>query len=263
MLNTPADNRRGDRRKSNRIKKRKVEITITYVMSDIHGNYNKYLEMLEKINFSEEDTLYILGDMIDRSGQSAELLIDVFNRDNVFPLMGNHEMMAIEVLELVLQEVITVNIKDLDFRSILLVQNWMSNGGSTTVESFKRLPVKDRDFLLEKMKTLPLYKDIRVGDNRFILVHAGLGNFEKVKPLSGYTKDELLCQMNNYERYFDDDEKTYIVSGHKSLNSYGEPEIMFKNNHIAIDCGSYFGGSQACLELETFQEYYIYEPDIF
>ena len=38
----------------------------TYVMSDIHGMSHLLKEMLEKIRFSAEDRLYILGDMIDR-----------------------------------------------------------------------------------------------------------------------------------------------------------------------------------------------------
>ena len=36
-----------------------------YAVSDIHGNFDKYTKMLEKINFSPNDTLYILGDVID------------------------------------------------------------------------------------------------------------------------------------------------------------------------------------------------------
>lgn len=40
-----------------------------YVMSDIHGKYDKYIQMLKQIHFSEKDTMYILGDMIDRGGE--------------------------------------------------------------------------------------------------------------------------------------------------------------------------------------------------
>lgn len=38
----------------------------TYVMSDIHGCYEEYRKMLDKIRFSKEDILYILGDILDR-----------------------------------------------------------------------------------------------------------------------------------------------------------------------------------------------------
>ena len=37
-----------------------------YVMSDIHGKYDKFIKMLELIEFSENDELYILGDIFDR-----------------------------------------------------------------------------------------------------------------------------------------------------------------------------------------------------
>ena len=34
------------------------------VMSDIHGMYDKYIEMMDLIDLKETDTLYILGDII-------------------------------------------------------------------------------------------------------------------------------------------------------------------------------------------------------
>lgn len=38
-----------------------------YAMSDLHGCYDKYIKMLEKINFGDNDTLYILGDIVEYS----------------------------------------------------------------------------------------------------------------------------------------------------------------------------------------------------
>lgn len=37
-----------------------------YAMSDIHGCYEKYRDMLETIKFAADDTLYVLGDVLDR-----------------------------------------------------------------------------------------------------------------------------------------------------------------------------------------------------
>ena len=48
-----------------------------YVMSDMHGLYDRYLKMLELIRFSEEDELYILGDMIDRGPDGIPILLDM------------------------------------------------------------------------------------------------------------------------------------------------------------------------------------------
>ena len=33
----------------------------TYVISDIHGEYEKFMELLEEIELEENDTLYVLG----------------------------------------------------------------------------------------------------------------------------------------------------------------------------------------------------------
>lgn len=36
-----------------------------YIVSDIHGCYEQYLALLEKIHFSEADELYVLGDVVE------------------------------------------------------------------------------------------------------------------------------------------------------------------------------------------------------
>ena len=47
---------------------------MTYCVSDIHGEYEKFLELLKKIHFSSEDTLYIIGDIMDRGPQPITLV---------------------------------------------------------------------------------------------------------------------------------------------------------------------------------------------
>ena len=48
-----------------RTQARVFRIMSTYVMSDFHGRYDLY-GYADKIDFSESDTLYILGDIADR-----------------------------------------------------------------------------------------------------------------------------------------------------------------------------------------------------
>ena len=62
-----------------------------YVMSDLHGCFEEYKRMLEKIDFKDSDILYILGDIVDRGSQSIEILQDMMLKSNVFPILGNHE----------------------------------------------------------------------------------------------------------------------------------------------------------------------------
>ena len=47
---------------------------MTYVISNIHGQYQKFLSILSQISFKESDTLYILGDLLDYGEESMELL---------------------------------------------------------------------------------------------------------------------------------------------------------------------------------------------
>ena len=38
-----------------------------YVMSDIHGHEGRFDSILKQIDLQPEDTLYVLGDVIDRN----------------------------------------------------------------------------------------------------------------------------------------------------------------------------------------------------
>ena len=67
---------------------------MNYVISDIHGMYTKYIEMMNLIDLQDTDTLYILGDIVDRGLQSMKILQDMMKRPNVFGIFGNHELMA-------------------------------------------------------------------------------------------------------------------------------------------------------------------------
>ena len=52
-----------------------------YVMSDLHGCFDKYSEMMRKISPQEGDQLYILGDVVDRGPQGIRILQDLMRRD--------------------------------------------------------------------------------------------------------------------------------------------------------------------------------------
>ena len=45
-----------------------------YVMSDIHGRQDRFEDILEQINLKDEDTLYILGDIVDRNPYGIAIL---------------------------------------------------------------------------------------------------------------------------------------------------------------------------------------------
>lgn len=228
-------------------------------MSDLHGMYDKYKEMLEKINFGEDDVLFILGDIVDRGEKPVEIFRDIMNRSNVYPLMGNHDLLALDVMRSLMVEITEENYgTHLDEGLLNEFSDWQFNGGAITFEKFTKLNRAELSDILDYISEFPLYEVIDIGENTFILTHAGLGNFRKGKKISEYTPEELLLSRPNPRiRYFDD-ESIFIVSGHTPTPVIsGKAEIFKAEGNICIDCGACSGGRLGCLCLETFEEYYV------
>ena len=51
-----------------------------YVCSDIHGHYDKWRALLTALDLRPDDTLYVLGDMIDRGPDGVKVLQDMMRR---------------------------------------------------------------------------------------------------------------------------------------------------------------------------------------
>lgn len=229
----------------------------TYVISDIHGEFDKYIKMLDLINFNDEDNLYILGDILDRGPDPIKLLLDMSMRSNVFPLLGNHELMAIDILETLLVEIKEENCESqIDAEVIGKLMEYQSNGGDITLKQFKELSYEDRFELLDYLKDFELYDVVDVGDKTFILSHTG--NIDSNKKLSEHSVEELVFIRADYDKQVFADPNIFLVSGHTpTLAITGKPKIYYKNNNINIDCGAAFGGRLACLRLDDLKEFYI------
>lgn len=231
-----------------------------YAVSDLHGEYEKYVALLATIHFCENDTLYVLGDIVDRGPDPIRILQDMASRPNIYPLMGNHEFMALDLLRHLMVEITAENYQThMDEARMTSLLEWQLNGGSTTLAGFQKLSLPERFDLLDYVSDFPLYDAVDLGDRTFLLVHAGLGGFQKNKPLRSYTPQELLFSRPDYDRQYFDDPSIYIVSGHTpTLAITGKAEIYHSCHNILIDCGaSYEKGRLACLCLDTLEEYYI------
>ncbi len=232
---------------------------MTYVMSDLHGDYKKYTKMLDLIEFSDEDTLYILGDIVDRGAEPMKILYDMSMRPNVIPLMGNHEHMAEDILRLtnveITEETIETNWNEDIVRA---VQEWYENGGYTTSKDFHRLTQDDREYILDYLQDFSFYEEVTVGENTFVLVHAGLPDFSHEKLLDEYPALLMLYTKTDYtKRYYPD---RYLVTGHIptfTIDPACEGKIYRKNGHIAIDCGVCHGKALGCIRLDDLKEFYI------
>ncbi len=231
-----------------------------YVMSDIHGEYEKYMKMLSKIHFSDSDTLYVLGDVVDRGFNSMKLLNDMSMRANVYPLIGNHDIMAYDLLKKFSTEITSENFDNyLDEDLMISMLEWQRDGGQPTIDDYRKLSEEEREYVLEYLEEFALYETLKINDKTYILVHAGLGNFDKKKNLEDYSLEELAFTRLDFERNYFDDDSVFIITGHTpTLSLWGRPDIYQKNHNICIDCGACFdGGRLACLCLDTFEEFYV------
>lgn len=229
-----------------------------YAMSDLHGEYKKYLAMLEKIKFSQEDTLYLLGDLVDRGPEPVKILQDIMQRPNVYPLMGNHEVMAVYILKQLLLEVTEETISQVDAYLMENIMMWQRNGGGVTLEQFQALLPRERRQLLELMEGFGWYETVDVGERGFLLVHAGLGNYRPGKKLEEYSLEELTIARPDYQTQYFPDDSIYVLSGHTPTKLLsGKWEIYHSHNNIVLDCGAAIGGRLACLCLDTMEEFYL------
>lgn len=233
---------------------------MTYVMSDLHGAFNKYITMLEKIDFGAEDELYIIGDVVDRGEQPMEILFDMMNRANVYPLMGNHEVMALNGLKLLSGEISADIVNQLSSEQLEMMSAWIKIGATSTIKGFTALGSDEQTEILEYISGFLPYKKVSAGRNDYLLVHAGIDGFDPDKPLDEYPIDALVWGRIDYEiPYYDD---IYTVSGHtptQGIQGNPRPGYIFRaNNHIAIDCGACRrDGRLACLCLDTLEEFYV------
>ena len=231
----------------------------TYVMSDLHGCYDEYLKMLEKINFSDDDMLYIAGDIMDRGPKPMEILLDIYNRPNVCLIRGNHEYMALECFE-----ILHAPLEKLSEEKKEIISAWQLNGGVATSDEFHKLSRVEKGTATCLLYAIDNYREVSVGGRNYILMHAAPKNFIPEKLPEDYSfEDFLYWAAPDYDQvYFKD---KFLVTGHTPtafIEGNPRPNSIFrKNNHIAIDCGAAMGGRLGCLRLDDGAEFYIEVKD--
>jgi serine/threonine protein phosphatase 1 len=127
-----------------------------YICSDIHGHFSLLETQLEKVNFDPSmDRLFSLGDLIDRSDESA-MFMDWLEKPWFFAIQGNHERMLINA----------VRGQSDHFR-----RQWFSWGGDWAEDLDDELLLK----YCETLEKLPIAIELEFADMRRVgLVHASL-----------------------------------------------------------------------------------------
>ena len=231
-----------------------------YVMSDIHGNMRRFKSVLKQIKLQPADTLYILGDVIDRYPDGIKILRWIMDRPNVKMILGNHEYMMLRALGDPYDE---DDVLDSDNLRL-----WYRNGGLVTHNLWKHQRIASREIMIEYLKGLPLNYDVILNDVHYKLVHgAPVEAYEEYKfRYDTPAQFAVWKRLHGYEKYRDG---CTVIFGHTPTMEYQDDEpmkIWYGDGLIGLDCGSGFSdkpgtyyaaiGRLACLRLDDMKEFY-------
>lgn len=211
-----------------------------FVVSDIHGHIKQFEEILTHWNV--EDTLVVLGDLIDRGPDSLKVIEKVIELkqtygEQVVFLKGNHEDMLLNFLNNPLEK----------------QERYYINGGKETMGNFlAQLPsdmaeasyaeqaeAVKRHFhsQLEFLEAAPVYQII----GNVLFTHAGFNS--EFETLEESTMRDFIWIRKHY---LQENKTPYVnVFGHTPLSYIHESNdvlISEDKRYIAIDGGCYMSG---------------------
>lgn len=151
-----------------------------YAIGDVHGCCNTFKKLLlEKLAIQKTDSVYCIGDYVDRGNDSKgvlDFIIDLRGKGyQIHTVRGNHEQMMLDS---------TIDEERL--------QLWLKNGGVETLKSFGIASINE---LQRKYLTFLKRTKLFIATNEYIFVHAGL-NFRIENPFTD--KEAMLWTRDDY-----------------------------------------------------------------
>lgn len=230
---------------------------MTYVLSDIHGNLARFESVMNQINLQSDDTLYLLGDVVDRYPQGIKILRQIMKMPNVKMLMGNHEYMMLKAIGHCRDAADEKENTNWRQRRI-----WYNNGGHITHEWLKHVRKDIRAEVFAFIRQLPTNFDVEVNGVKYKLVHGSPE--ENFMAYSWYSREysslQEFCVWERWNETMPVPEGYVMIFGHTPTCHFQhkEPWSIWKSeNAIGIDCGAgYPDGRLACLRLDDMKEFY-------
>lgn len=206
-----------------------------WVIPDIHGNVNTLKQLIENvIQLTKEDSLYFLGDYIDR-GSDGKSVIDYImsiqdQRYDVHYLIGNHEEFCIRSYELDQHRC---------FGKSSIHKDWIRYGAKATLTSFGvKRPRNIDEKYIEWMRKGEYFIEL----DKFILVHAGL-NFNIPNP---FEDTNSMMWIRDFKVDIAKTGGKKIIHGHVPVEYSLIENLIRSNNYnfIALDNGVYYKSSR-------------------
>ncbi|AUC86350.1 serine/threonine protein phosphatase [Polaribacter sp. ALD11] len=232
----------------------------TFAIGDIHGGLKALLQVLNKLEVTEEDTLIFVGDYVDgwsESAQVIEFLIRLSEEINCIFIKGNHDVWCQNWL------------KEEDVNAI-----WYMHGGKETMDSYEGFSADKIKQHVSFFEGMPLYH--LDAENRLFL-HAGYTSIHGVEReifKENFYFDRTLWELAlAMDRSIDKDHVIYpkrlqhyneVYIGHTPTTNFGETVPMNAVNIWNVDTGAAFKGKVTGINIDT-KAYYQSDnlPDLY
>jgi serine/threonine protein phosphatase 1 len=257
-----------------------------WVIGDIHGCYDQFMEILSFPQIAKEDIVILIGDIIDRGPDSVKMLDwameNVNCGGNYLMIMGNHEQSIIVNLKSLIGQqerknkyrvydgADPIDYKDLpiyDLRCDYDFCEYMEKAGIHTIGQAEKY--------IRWMEKLPLYYKVSLSNKKkYMIAHAWFeGELHPDGSIRQIISDNKILWYRDSDFYHNLVENDYIpmedgevlVHGHTPIptirGQYGEPATpIFRKHSINIDGGCFldkgYGGRLIALCLNDLRKIY-------
>lgn len=236
-----------------------------YLMSDVHGYFLPFLQILKKIRFMDADRMVILGDLVAKGPDSLGVLRYVMEHKNILALRGNHEQRLLQYFG----ADCGAEIPDSTMRS------WAAGDGAGIIQQMNMLSETGRRKVLEFVGEMPLWGIMEICGRKYVMVH-GAPDAEMKEELLAVQKDpDRKSRTADYDvlinRYGSPDDDNRLpagmtaVVGHTPTFKYGKQyagDMIMKEDKIFLDCGAGQGYRLGCLGIlsgndkNSYQKYF-------
>jgi len=219
----------------------------TFAIGDIHGGLKALIQVLNKLEIKDGDTLVFLGDYVDGWSESAQVIqfvMELSEKINCIFIKGNHDAWCEKWL-----------------KSDYVNPTWYMHGGKETMASYAGFSKELKQKHYEFFKAMLMY---HIDTENRLFIHAGFTSMhgvEKEVVEEAFYYDRTLWEMAvSLDKGLDEDSDLYpnrlkhyseIFIGHTPTINFNSFEPMHAANVWNIDTGVAFFGKLTGMNVDT------------
>ncbi|GAA4805299.1 metallophosphoesterase family protein [Litoribaculum gwangyangense] len=219
----------------------------TFAIGDIHGGLKALIQVLNKLEVKDEDTLIFMGDYVDgwsESAQVVQFLKELSETIKCLFIKGNHDVWCEEWL-----------------KSEYVNPTWYMHGGKETMNSYIGFSKEEKKKHLQFFESMPLYY---LDDKNRLFLHAGFTSMHGVRREVNedtFYYDRTLWEMAlTMDKQIEKDSAIYpnrlkhydeIFIGHTPTINFNVEVPMQAANVWNIDTGAAFTGKLTGMNIDT------------